>query len=336
MFSHSIFCKSGAAAGALLLINGDIMGYSGIITSSFLHPIKTFEENPWKFTLLASFSWATTVYMHYVDPNCLAANAAGGPSTVAFALAGFLVGFGTKLGNGCTSGHGICGLARFSKRSFTNVLSFMATGIVTTCLLSSIQDNPLRTTEPNPIHPKYGMLFTAATIMAAMPKMSDKKSLGAVVSGALGAFGLAISGMISSVKIENFLNVSALAKDPSQYDPTLACVMGSGVIVSWLSYQFLPNYSKIASPEKCMTKPICTDAFHVPTNTTIDWKLILGGSVFGVGWAIGCFCPGPALFNVAAGSEGAMLYWFPCFLAGAFVAEKLVQYTDSKKKSKMT
>ena len=51
-----------------------------------------------------------------------------------FIVGGFCVGFGTKLGNGCTSGHGICGLARFSKRSLMAVLTFMTTGIISTTL----------------------------------------------------------------------------------------------------------------------------------------------------------------------------------------------------------
>jgi len=342
-FFSSHTTSSGAAASTLLLLNGDIMGYSGIISSVFLHPVKTFEQHPWKITFLASFSLATTVYMHYVDPNCLMAGitSAHGPSKLAFALSGFLVGFGTKLGNGCTSGHGICGLARFSKRSFVNVMSFMTTGILTTCILSSMEagdnNNPLRTTttDTNPIHAQYGMLFSAATILAALPNLKDTKTLGASLSGALGAFGLAISGMISFSKIQNFLNISALWNDASQYDPTLLCVMGSGVIASWISYQFLPNHSITKRPDTCMTKPVKCDEFQVPTNTTIDWKLIGGGAIFGVGWGIGCFCPGPALFNVAAGSEGAMLYWFPCFLGGAYLAQSLVEYI-SKNKSKTT
>jgi len=49
-------------------------------------------------------------------------------------LAGLLVGFGTRLGNGCTSGHGVCGMARFSKRSFSAVGVFLATGVLTATL----------------------------------------------------------------------------------------------------------------------------------------------------------------------------------------------------------
>jgi uncharacterized membrane protein YedE/YeeE len=58
-------------------------------------------------------------------------------SYIGYAIAGFLVGFGTRLGHGCTSGHGICGLARLSKRSFAAVMTFMATAILTASLLSN-------------------------------------------------------------------------------------------------------------------------------------------------------------------------------------------------------
>lgn len=326
----------GAGAGALLLLNGDIMGYSGIMSSAILHPIQTFEKNPWKFTFLASFSWAATVYMKYIHPTCLeSSSSGGGPSKLAFVISGLLVGFGTKLGNGCTSGHGICGLARFSKRSLANVVSFMTTGILTTVAMSSLgeENNPLRSPEPNPIHSQYGMLFTLATILAALPNLSDTKTLGASLSGAISSFGLAISGMIDWKKIQGFLDISALWKDPSQYDATLACVMGSGVVVSWLSYQCVAKYSLAKDKNKCLTKPIMEDEFHVPTNTTIDAKLIAGGMIFGIGWAIGCFCPGPALFNVAAGSEGAMLYWMPSFVGGSYLAQNLVAALSSSNKT---
>lgn len=109
------------------------MGFSGLLSTSILHPKQTFKENPWKLTFLASFSCASMLYFKYIDPNCLELPTGfQGPSKLAFVLSGLMVGFGTKLGNGCTSGHGICGLARFSKRSFANVFCFMTTGILTT------------------------------------------------------------------------------------------------------------------------------------------------------------------------------------------------------------
>jgi hypothetical protein len=322
----------GAAAGTLLLFNGDIMGFSGLLSTAILHPKQTFKENPWKLTFLASFSCASTLYLKYIDPNCLELPTGfQGPSKLAFALSGLMVGFGTKLGNGCTSGHGICGLARFSKRSFANVCCFMTTGILTTVCMSLLDKNVFRSSESLPVNSNYGLLFTAVTLMAALPNLANKKTLGAMMSASMGAIGLAASGMVKASKIQSFLDISALWKDPSQYDPTLMCVMGSGVVASLVSYQFHPNHTLQSDKSKCMTKPIKGDEFHVPTNTTIDWKLLLGGVVFGVGWAIGCFCPGPALFNIAVGSEGAILYWFPCYLGGAYLAQTVVAYSNKSK-----
>jgi uncharacterized membrane protein YedE/YeeE len=83
---------------------------------------------------LASFFTAAAI-VNIVDPSCIQSERM--PSTLAYLLGGFLVGFGTKLSNGCTSGHGICGLARFSKRSFSAVATFMGTGILTTLALAS-------------------------------------------------------------------------------------------------------------------------------------------------------------------------------------------------------
>ena len=62
-----------------------------------------------------------------------------------FIVGGFCVGFGTKLGNGCTSGHGICGLARFSKRSLMAVLTFMSTGIISTIMFPATAEKHLVT-----------------------------------------------------------------------------------------------------------------------------------------------------------------------------------------------
>ena len=121
----------GSAAAVLLLFNGDVLGASGIITSCSLNPIKALSSAPqhWKFVFLASFlltsNLATSMDSSF-QPEAPTLSALG------YAIAGFLVGFGTKLGNGCTSGHGICGLPRFSKRSLTAVLTFMGFGAATT------------------------------------------------------------------------------------------------------------------------------------------------------------------------------------------------------------
>jgi uncharacterized membrane protein YedE/YeeE len=117
----------GLAASLLLLVNGRIAGISGIL-GGLLIPQRG--EVAWRalfFAGLAGAGLATAV----VAPASIGDATRSLP---ALAVAGVLVGAGTRFGNGCTSGHGVCGLSRFSKRSFFATLTFMAAGVVTASL----------------------------------------------------------------------------------------------------------------------------------------------------------------------------------------------------------
>lgn len=114
----------GLSAGVLRLGNGQIAGISGILRIGLRGPDR---------------AWRPAFLLGVVLAGLLAAWR-GGPDLAAglervslpvLVVAGLLVGVGTGLGNGCTSGHGICGLARFSKRSLAAVLTFMAVAILT-------------------------------------------------------------------------------------------------------------------------------------------------------------------------------------------------------------
>lgn len=323
----------GAGAAALLLFNGDIMGLSGIFTTAILHPTKTARENPWKFVFIASFFSLSTIFYNFIDSSVFQQLPGTSiPSTLAYALGGLLVGFGTKMGNGCTSGHGICGLARLSKRSIVAVGTFMATGIATTLLVAN---NTTMRVSPDTLETSstFGAIIAGVSVLASLPYVLNKKSIGAVISGGLSAVGLAISGMIISAKLENFLNVSLLFK--GGYDPTLMCVMGAGVVTSWIGYQFVPSYSMVCSNESCLQKPLEDNAFHIPTSTILDWQLISGEALFGIGWGLSDFCPGPAFVQMTgAGMLPAIQVWFPFFLIGSFCAEKVKDYIDSSSKTK--
>jgi len=118
----------GIAATLMLWINGRITGISGIL-GGVLFPVRT--DTLWRILFLAGLLCGALLYMV----------ATGGPigfqaqaTPLVSILAGFLVGFGTRLGSGCTSGHGICGIARISKRSFAATLVFMLTAIITVFL----------------------------------------------------------------------------------------------------------------------------------------------------------------------------------------------------------
>ncbi|GAB4520307.1 MAG: YeeE/YedE family protein [Amphiplicatus sp.] len=115
----------GAAAALLMAANGRIAGISGIV-DGVMGPIQ--KEGAWRFAFLAGLFLAPFVYalaagrMPQADyPHAL-------PLMI---IGGFLVGFGARFGGGCTSGHGVCGIARLSKRSLTATATFMTTAAAT-------------------------------------------------------------------------------------------------------------------------------------------------------------------------------------------------------------
>ena len=110
----------GLASAAMLVFNGRIAGISGI-TGGVLKADRG--DTLWRALFVAGLLVGGFVY-GLVAPNAFAITI--DRSTAALVVAGLLVGFGTQMGNGCTSGHGICGLSRFSIRSLVAVVTFMA------------------------------------------------------------------------------------------------------------------------------------------------------------------------------------------------------------------
>ena len=115
----------GIAVAVLLLFNGRIAGISGIFANMFT------KQSGWRIAFIAGLAGAPWIYRLFAgQPDVVIA--ADYPLLIA---AGLLAGFGTRLGNGCTSGHGICGMARLSKRSFAAVAVFMVTAFLTVWLM---------------------------------------------------------------------------------------------------------------------------------------------------------------------------------------------------------
>jgi uncharacterized membrane protein YedE/YeeE len=123
----------GLASAILWLGNGRIAGISGIF-GQLLPPARTVV---WRIVFLVALVLATFVTAQLLPglgpkPELVTAPAGSGIDTAVWiAIAGLLIGFGTKIGNGCTSGHGICGLARFSRRSAVAVAVFFGVAIIT-------------------------------------------------------------------------------------------------------------------------------------------------------------------------------------------------------------
>ena len=115
----------GTSASILLLTTGRVAGISGILGGL----LKASQESKqWRVLFLFGLFFAGSLGAAFLPEQIQIPQ---NHSLMALGVAGLLVGFGTRLGNGCTSGHGICGLSRFSKRSLIAVMVFMATGFIT-------------------------------------------------------------------------------------------------------------------------------------------------------------------------------------------------------------
>jgi hypothetical protein len=117
----------GVASSLLFVANGRILGISGIVGQI---PLATGSDRSWRLVFLAGLLTGGLVLLGF-DRSMLAFAFASEQTVPVAIVAGALVGFGTRLGNGCTSGHGLCGIARLSKRSIVATLMFVATGALT-------------------------------------------------------------------------------------------------------------------------------------------------------------------------------------------------------------
>jgi len=118
----------GLSAATLLLLNGRIAGISGLVAGLGRRGERRLADTAFLLGLVLGPPLYAGLAGHWPVMRI----EAGWP---VLALAGLLVGFGTRLGSGCTSGHGVCGLARLSPRSIVAVLVFLATGMMTVALM---------------------------------------------------------------------------------------------------------------------------------------------------------------------------------------------------------
>lgn len=127
------------------------------------------------------------------------------------------------------------------------------------------------------------------------------KSLVSFISGLIFSIGLGLSGMLQPTKIVGFLDLFG------NWDPSLIFVMAGAIIVHALAYFFI----------KKKESPLLSPKFFLPSKTKIDRQLLLGAGLFGIGWGISGFCPGPGLVSLASG-ELASLIFVASMLIGMF------------------
>jgi uncharacterized membrane protein YedE/YeeE len=116
----------GVAASLLALFNGRIAGISGIISQLLHFKSAPKEHLPWRILFLLGLISSGWIYQLFFQLPVISPS----NSIATLMIAGLLVGVGTRLGSGCTSGHGVCGLGRLSTRSLIATISFMTAGFV--------------------------------------------------------------------------------------------------------------------------------------------------------------------------------------------------------------
>lgn len=133
-----------------------------------------------------------------------------------------------------------------------------------------------------------------------------KSSLTSFAAGVLFAVGLGISGMTQPGKVTGFLDVLGV------WDASLLWVMAGAVAVHFVLFRVIRRRAR----------PLFSARFHLPTRHDIEPRLVVGAAIFGVGWGLGGFCPGPGL--VAAGSGESSAVFFVLSMAAGMKLTQLV------------
>ena len=126
------------------------------------------------------------------------------------------------------------------------------------------------------------------------------------VAGLVFGIGLIVSGMIDPGKVLGFLDLAGA------WDPSLAFVMGGAILVGFFAFLIA----------KKRTVTVLGGALQLPKATTIDKRLVIGSLIFGIGWGLAGFCPGPALVTMAMGQSKALVF-VVAMLAGMAIFEVL-------------
>ncbi|MEM8615260.1 MAG: DUF6691 family protein [Cyanobacteria bacterium P01_H01_bin.105] len=133
------------------------------------------------------------------------------------------------------------------------------------------------------------------------------QNLMASASGLLFGVGLGLSQMVDRERVLGFLDVTG------RWDPTLLFVLGGAVMVSAIAFRFVLQ----------LPQPVFATQFRLPTRKDIDRPLVLGAAIFGIGWGIAGYCPGPAIVALVLTSSSPVLF-LVAFVVGSLSAQLVI------------
>ena len=137
-------------------------------------------------------------------------------------------------------------------------------------------------------------------------KTTTRADAAAFAAGVIFAVGLALSGMTKPAKVVGFLDVMGA------WDASLAFVMAGAIAVHAVAHRLVMRRGS----------PLFDDAFHLPTRRALDGRLLGGAAIFGIGWGLGGYCPGPGIVAASSGALAALV--FVVGMTGGVLAENAI------------
>lgn len=253
-------------------------------------------------------------------------------------IGGLFVGFGTVMGNGCTSGHGVCGISNLSIRSVAATCTFMVASMIVAMAVDTSHFLPFFR-NVLPVERSGAVIGVCIAICAAIVVISkfvrnqyeDGQSLQSapiialtfifeIIFGIFFAMAMAVSNMTKLSATISFL-------DLRYWNPALAFIMGGSIAVAGTLMYFITKF---------YPNPMLDIKYYLRSaveKSIIDVKLLLGATIFGIGWGLAGACPGPALVNVGSGNIPPLIY-ISCVIVGmwihALVDPYITPYLQSK------
>ncbi|KAJ9114916.1 hypothetical protein QFC20_001289 [Naganishia adeliensis] len=326
------------STASLLDNNGRVFGGSSILYEAIYG-----DHAPWRWILLGGMLIApklNAVFQPLASLLLVHAPKVVEPvpdvdsSVLKLIIAGCLVGFGSKLGSGCTSGHFLCGVSRLSPRSLVATMTFFSIAVLTAFLSASTTGPALA----NGAIPSYTPLlptsaefvalvalllahFTLHHTVSRLPARTSalKKTLIALLSGLTFATGLQLSGMSRPIKVLRFLHLPIPGLfSLAEWDPSLFMVVLGGIVPNAIHYRFRVRpaleeqerntqakktdegswsrngHQAVAPASKASVK------YYLPNkiqSAKIDTRLVTGAAIFGLGWGMTGTCLLPSVVN---------------------------------------
>ncbi|EKV04307.1 YeeE/YedE family integral membrane protein [Penicillium digitatum] len=292
-------------SSGLLIHNGAVFGISSLLSGCVFNP------NRDNVPIIAGI--LTSIVPVYLLAPSLIPEYPAPPHSWASAAAtlgvGFLSGWGTKNGRGCTSGHMLCGISRLSPRSLIATAIFFTTALLTAKFVEGGSDIPSCGSIPcyTPVYPSGSELsfMSAAALLAAITnfivvpqkvrRSEESRVVYSYVAGLEFGLGLLISGMADPAKVLGFF---ALVTDPFRFDPSLALIILFGIGPSLFTF-LAQKPGQVVEKGKPVAMPTLSEKWQLPTATMsdIDWRFFAGTATFGLAWGLKGVCPGPAILR---------------------------------------